>query len=98
MKKMVPEMLQSNEAPNLLQVETQRRGSIHLVLPSYTKPSPPVPVPKVNPPRITSRKNHHIRESEKMSTLALASAALLAPLMWLGHELLVWVDVLKKQL
>jgi hypothetical protein len=93
MKKRVPEMPQIN--PNLLPVEAERRGSIHLVLSS---PTIPAVIPRVNRPRITSRKSHHIRESEKMSTLALASAALVAPAIWLGHALLVWLDVLKRQL
>lgn len=91
-------MPQSNEAPNLLPVEAERSGSIHLVMPSQAMPAPPVVVPKVILPRFTSRRSHHIRESEKMSTVALASAALIAPLIWLGHALLVWLDVLKKQL
>jgi hypothetical protein len=97
MKKRVSEMPQT-EAPNLLQVEVERKGSIHLVMPSQAMPAPPIVVSGINLPRLTPRRSHHIRESEKMSTVALASAALLAPAIWLGHALLVWFDVLKKQL
>jgi hypothetical protein len=96
-------MPQSKEFPNFLPIEAERSGTIHLVMPSQVMSAAPVVVPKVNLPRFTtrsftSRKSHHIQESEKMSTLALAGAALIAPLIWLGHALLVWLDVLKKQL
>ena len=91
-------MRQSDEAPSLLPFEADRSNSIHLVMPLPATPYLPVVVPKVNLPRLTSRKSHHIRESEKMSTFTLASAALIAPLIWLGHALLVWLDILKRQL
>jgi hypothetical protein len=92
MKKRVPDMPQSNAAPDLLPVEADRSSSIHLVMPSPARPAPPVVVPKVKLPRLTSRKSHHIRESENMSRFTLAIAALIAPLIWLGHALLLWLD------
>ncbi len=36
----------------------------------------------------------HIRESHAIATLSLAGAALVAPLVWVGHAVLRWLHVI----
>ncbi len=90
MKTRVPNMPLTT--PDLHPVEAER-GGIHLVPPPVAISSRVVVAPKIGVVRTSSRKSEHIRESEKMSTLALASAALLAPIVWIGHAILVWLDI-----
>jgi hypothetical protein len=94
MKIRVPDIPQTH-VTGFHPVEAER--TIHLVPLSEVFPHPSVvsqqTAPKIATARTSSRKSQHIRESEKMSTLALAGAALLAPVIWMGHALLVWLDL-----
>ncbi len=88
--------------PALYPAEKARSSAIHLVTqplhgapgvaPSFPKPAGTIS--KVNVAHTSSRKSEHIRESERISTIALAGAALIAPAIWFGHALLVWLDLL----
>ncbi len=91
MKTRVPNM-PVTEAPGLHPVEAER-GGIHLVPAPVSVTSSVVSTPRAGVVRNPSRKSEHIRESEKMSTVALAGAALLAPVVWVSHALLVWLDL-----
>ena len=91
MKNRVPVVRQMQSAPNY-PLQPQRTGKIHLVpRPAAALPEIAVkPVSKPNVAYISAPKS----ESEGLSTPALAGAALIAPLTWMGHALLVWLKVL----
>jgi len=46
------------------------------------------------PAHDTAQGVRQIRESHTIATLSLAAAALVAPLVWLGHAILHWMHVI----
>ena len=100
MKKRVLEMYVNKPAAQL-RPEEKERSCIHLVtLPARpSRSAAPAgrlsrTIFEVNAAHPSVRRSKHLRESERISTLALAGAALIAPIVWMGHALLVWLDVL----
>ena len=84
----------SHLAPSIIP-EKEGHGGIHLVSMAVPASAHAWPkLPSFKPISNTPRRGASIQTSERMSMLALAGAAMIAPAIWMTHAVLVWLDVL----